>query len=128
MSMPTPFTLPTVDLIGGSFRSLTFNTFADSKSSPYDIRGCIAYFSVSPYINPESGPIIPRRRMDAGTVSSSEGEIKAAYLTVRLSASDTMNLQGKYIYQIAIVNPSGDQDISQGILFVFRNVDPNKEE
>lgn len=113
MAMPTPFTLPTIDIIGGNYCTLTFNTFADTKANPYILNGCTATFSFRPYIY-EDNSLTRSKAMSFVNDTN--------YLTVNLASSDTKNLDGKYIYQIAIKDYAGNEEIAQGILFIFRNI------
>lgn len=73
MNMPTPFTLPTADIIGGSQTSLTFNALSGGNR-PYDASDCDVFFSLTPYMGVGETPVLQKqmdvnRFVDGGVVT-----------------------------------------------------------
>ena len=121
MNMPTPFTLPTADIIGGSRTSLTFNALSGGNR-PYDASGCDVFFSLTPYVGFSETPVL-QKQMDVNRFEN-RGVVTQCHLVVHLTTSDTIDLHGKYIYQITVVYPDGNKDVRQGVIFIFRNIAP----
>jgi hypothetical protein len=42
---------------------------------------------------------------------------------VTLEYADTLNMSGKYVYQITVSDSVGNTDISQGIIYAKDNID-----
>ena len=58
------------------------------------------------------------------TVIYDETETIDNILTVTLESSESVNLFGKYIYQITIQDRAGEVEIpSQGIMYITNNID-----
>ncbi len=61
-------------------------------------------------------------RVDA-TGSSKDGDLIYNKLRVTLESSETVSLEGKYIYQISIKENTGKVEVpSQGILYITNNI------
>lgn len=138
----TPYTLPTIDFVGGETQDLAFNMFFNNEEptkgkQPFDMTGYMANLAIVNYINKKGTPIItkpmnivPPRNTRYETnhlVWYPMGEREDSVcnrLTVTLHATETVNLAGKYIYQISIKDPRGvDIDIpNQGILRIANNI------
>ena len=111
-----PYTLPTIDFVGGETQELVFNVFFHEKDKPYSLIGCEYEFSIVSSTSKNGAPI---------PLSNPKGTITkdTNALTVRLEPEDTVNLFGKYIYQISIRGVDGDVEIpKQGILYIANNI------
>ena len=93
------YQLPTIEFIGGESISLVWNLWAVSptatinQGSPFDANGCTVTFSLVNFTDKSDIPLISK----ACTISEGEsGTMSVA--TVFLSSSDTVNMEGKYIY------------------------------
>lgn len=114
-----PYTLPTVDFVGGSTQDFAFNAFFFSNRKPFDMTQCTATFSVISYVNKDSSPLISKEM----TVDNGADGV-ANVLKVTLDAADTVDLAGKYIYQVTVRDNGGGVDIpNQGILRIANNID-----
>lgn len=112
-----PYVLPTIDFVGGETQHLAFHVYFHTKDKPFSLTGCTCNFSVVSYRNKTGTPLITKAMTPAfgGSVYN--------VLTVELQASETVDLYGKYIYQICIRDIDGDVEIpKQGILYVTNNI------
>lgn len=115
----SPYTLPTIDFVGGSTQDLVFHVYSHIKKRPYSLTFCSCNFAVVSYTNRTGAPIISK----AMTVSENEDMTTDNVLTVSLDAEETAPLHGKYIYQITIKDVDGEAEIpNQGILYINNNI------
>ncbi len=123
MNIPSPYTLPTIDFVGGSTQDFIFRCYFYLNKKPYDLSSCTANFSIVNFVNKQGEPLISKP-MRVGADSGADGE-SSNLVRVALDPADTVNLPaGKYIYQISIRDVSGDIEIpGQGILFIVNNID-----
>lgn len=185
-----PYTLPTIDFVGGETQDLAFNVYFYKDKKPFSLTGCTCKFSVVSFTNKMGVPIIEKDMaaitgddsgsffstdeleaiealrdaaatgytvslqtalkiakvyygVTAGSTITKDDEIlldkdivdsfllsvSSQYnnvLTVKLLPTDTVDLFGKYIYQIIIRDIDGDVEIpKQGILYVTNNINKN---
>lgn len=115
----TPYTLPTIDFVGGETQDLAFNIYFYANKRPYSLSGCTANFSIVSFRNRIGTPILTK---EMGVAFNTEGTINNV-LTVTLSPEETVDLFGKYIYEIQMRDIDGDVEIpKQGILYVTNNI------
>lgn len=112
------YTLPEVSFVGGATQELKFN-LKDESGNNFDADDCTANFSICDYSTRDVG---------AGSIVSISPTLSGSLLTVTIPASDTVNLSGKYIYQITIKDAGGEtlefQIPNQGIMYIARNNNP----
>lgn len=125
MSCPNPFTLPTVDFVGGTTIPLRFHTFFEQDGDPFDLTDCTAVFSLLNYVNQDEDPVLSKVMTLTNGPEDSSGDIYPSIAEVVLDSQDTVGLHGKFIYQITFSDSDGRQEVCQGVLFVFRNIDPD---
>ncbi len=116
--------LPDLEMIGGdttawkiSLNHLAGDAYAYNELSTYSGVLTITPFSIAQGVR--TTPVVTK------TASVQRGLSQEATLTFEFEASDTMNLAGKYIYQIEL----GDEDygrVGQGTLLIRRNNNPNR--
>lgn len=81
--------------------------------------GCTANFAIVSFTNKMGKPILTKSMED---IFNDEGTINNV-LTVTLEPRETVDLYGKYIYQIQIKDVSGNVEIpKQGILYITNNI------
>ena len=101
--------LPTIEIIAGDTCPFVFQiqdvTHLDIASGT-----CDAYFSVSPYVNESDTPII----------SVQQTALTSGLLNFSIQPSDTVNLRGKYVYQLHLSN-GRQSEIYGGHLIVYAN-------
>lgn len=117
-----PYTLPTIDFVGGETQDLAFHTYFHEGNKPFALSGCDANFAIVSYMNKTGAPIVSKPMT---AIMNSEGTADNV-LTVTLLPSETVNLFGKYVYQITIKDISGNVEIpKQGILMITNNINKN---
>jgi len=115
----SPYTLPTIDFVGGETQDLAFNIYFYRNKRPYSLSGCTANFSIVSFRNKTGVPILTK---EMGIRFNNEGTINNV-LTVTLSPTETVDLSGKYIYEIQMRDIEGDVEIpKQGILYITNNI------
>lgn len=113
------YTLPTIEFVGGQTQDLMFNVFFYNGRLPFALAGCTANFAIVSFTNKMGAPILTKP-MEA--ILNSEGTVNNV-LTVTLEPKETVELYGRYIYQIQIQDIDGDIEIpKQGILYVTNNI------
>jgi len=114
------FTLPEVTFVGGNTQEFKFHAYFYTDKSPHSLVGCDARFSVVSYLNRGGAAIITKTM----TIEEDEEEEEYNILSVTLSASDTVNLSGKYVYQISIRGEDGKYEIPKhGVMNITGNID-----
>lgn len=115
----SPYILPTIDFIAGESQDLLFHTYFHTGRRPFDLTGCSCSFAVVNFLNRTGSPILSKS-MSIGLDPSTDVYSQA---TVHLEPQETLDLSGKYIYQISIRNDEGDVEIpKQGILLITNNI------
>lgn len=120
MNVPSQYTLPTINFIGGSTQELECLVMTHNGSKPFDLAGCTAFFSLIDYANATSVPQIYKEM----EIKANESGVCNS-LSVKLGSSDTMSLTGKFIYQISIHGKLGSVDNRQGIMLISGNINQN---
>jgi len=116
------YTLPTIDFVGGATQDFAFHVYFHAGGRPFDLDDCTANFAVVNYINKNGAPLISKSMEVAQGEDTGEGVVDNI-LKVTLTPSDTMNLNGKYIYQITVKDTAGQVDIpNQGIMRIINNI------
>ena len=114
-----PYTLPEIQFVGGTTQDLQFHVYFHENKRPQDVSGCTCRFSIVSYANRTGTPLVKKTM----TTTSESTEVNNT-LYVTLDPQDTVNMHGKYIYQISIEDPDGAVEIpNQGILFITNNID-----
>lgn len=117
----SPYTLPTIEFVGGETQDLIFNVYFYVGRKPFGLEGCTAVFSVVSALNKRGAPIVSKKM----TVRPSNVEgVPSHSLAVTLTPAETVELCGKYIYQIQIHDTDGDNEIpKQGLMYITNNID-----
>lgn len=112
------YNLPEITFVGGETHDLRFRLFTDT-GKVFNASGVNATFSVVYSVNRTGTPVLSKQM----TVLADDDGVESI-LAVTLLPTDTVNLYGKYIYQITIQDMSNEVDIpSQGILGITNNID-----
>ena len=112
----TAFTLPTIDIVGGETESLTFNIYTSTHEPADLVSGTECGFAIAPYVAQNATPLITKTcTIQAGSSGANNVVITS------LSSSDTVNLYGKYIYQLTIKFGNRAEPY-QGIMYIARNI------
>lgn len=114
------FTLPTLEFVGGETQTLIFNLF-DAMHNPVDLPNDTACnFAVVGFTNPVGGPLISKT-MD---ILHSQATDMNSMVRVIVESDDTVDLAGKYIYQITLAAATRSDIPKQGIMYITRNINP----
>lgn len=113
-----PYVLPQIDFIGGSSQDLRFSVYYYANKEPYILDKCTANFSVTDFMD-RSTPVLSKEM----TADNNDNNGECHILTVTLNPEDTVDLYGKYIYQISIMRNGKIEIPGQGILMISTNTD-----
>lgn len=113
------YTLPEISFVGGESQTLLFNLLTLSGND-YDASECKVGFAVIHYTNKNGVPILTK---DAEIKIGNNGIMNIAI--VDLLPEDTIDLYGRFVYQITISDPAGFTEIpGQGLIDITRNIHP----
>lgn len=116
----SPYELPTIAFVGGERKTISLHTYNYSGELPFDLTNCTCRFSMVHHLNQLGEPVLTKMM----TVSGVSGETYDNVLTVELEPTDTVNLFGKYIYQVTIKDQDGGVEIpKKGVLLIDNNID-----
>lgn len=111
------YTLPELTFVGGKTQELRFN-LKDKNGEPYNASGSTVNFSICDYSYKTGAPLLS---LTPTLIADENGVADMLYITI--APEDTLNLFGKYIYQITIVDISGRVEIpNQGIMNITKNI------
>ena len=119
MLMEPIYNLPKIQFVGGETQDFCFHLKTLSGAN-YITDGYNVVFSVREWGDREEDPVLVKETVvkldDAGT---------ASVIELRIEKEDTIDLDGRYIYQIMIF---GDDDLceipGQGIFEILKNIHP----
>ncbi len=113
--------LPELQFVGGSSKDLQFNLYYDEENpKPFDLLGVEANFSIVNFMNKNSTPLVSKG-MEIGM---NDAKTHHNVLRVSLKPADTVDLFGKFVYQITLKDTDGNVDIPrQGIINIHNNID-----
>lgn len=114
--LSTQNVLPTDRMIAGTTRKLTFQLYEDNMQQ-IDATGMVARFSISDFTNEINNPIVSK----SCTIEVLD-DTKSANVVATIDRIDTLNLGGKYIYQVTI-NNEGTVSVLKGIMNIDNNFD-----
>ena len=116
----SPYELPTLEFVGGETQDLAFHIYFYKNKQPFGLNGCTASISVVGFTNRGGTPVLTKEMKTAFNDDVTVENV----LTVTLLPEETVDLNGKYIYQISIRDIGGDVEIPKhGIMFVTNNID-----
>ena len=111
------YNLPDIKFVGGESQRFVFDlvTIYDSK---FDAKNCDVGFAIINYANKNGKPVVVK---SMETVEDNNGFF--SIITVKLDPQDTLNMHGRYIYQISIRDPEGNTEIpGQGLMDILKNI------
>lgn len=124
MKLVNPYILPELEFVGGSTQDIRVRCFFHKDKTPYDLSSCVVNFALINYVNKNGEPLVSKK-MDINASKDDAGGVK--YIaSVTLNPADTVDLVGKFIYQISIRDASGEVEIpKQGIAHIINNINKN---
>lgn len=126
------YALPEISFIGGETQELGFYLYAHNGLG-FDASGCAVSFDIVSYSNKLSDTVVHLTSSNEGEIQITSGADSpldqggnpiANYVFVTISNDKTVNLYGKYIYQMTVVDiSSGKSEIpSQGLMYIINNI------
>ena len=119
------YVLPEINFVAGQSEKILWNVY-NSNKQPFDGSDCVVNFAIVNYSNRTEVPLVSK---DLGfrvpdNVDENDDLIPQNVILVQLDPADTLQLEGKYIYQLTIVNEStGEVSIPyQGIMMIYKNI------
>lgn len=119
--MNLKYTLPPIEFIGGFSEDMIFN-LKNEHGVPFDANGLEVDFSIISYADKLGTPVISKY---ATLVDDGTGAF--TILKINFTPNESVDLYGKYIYQITFKN-STNKSVKmplQGVLTVYRNINPS---
>ena len=121
------YDLPKIEFIGGNTETILLNLWhigpndLPHRGTAFNATGCTVTFSVIDFTNKNGQPLLSK----AGSLIQDDNGVLSR-VTVTLDSADTLNISGKYIYQVTIKNSDGTPEIpGQGIIHIHQNIDKN---
>ncbi len=112
------YTLPEWNFVGGETQRRSF-TLMKQNGSIYDLPSSTASLSIVDFVNPGMDPIVTKQ---VPVEDNKDG--KFCEVIFGLSPADTVDLSGKYIYQVTIKDASGNTSIPRrGYMHIIENID-----
>lgn len=120
-----PYSLPSFVFVGGSSKTITINLY-DAGGDPFPVdAGITVTFVLGSFLDDSARPVLS---LSSGGVNPSvtvetgdSGEDNR--INVRLDPSDTFDLHGRYVYQIALTDSNQDTEVlGQGGITILRNL------
>lgn len=111
------YTLPEINFVGGETNKYEFKLFR-LNGTAYNLPDATASIAITEAVNRCGLPLI----IKAVPISASEsGDYNR--ILIELHSSDTVNISGKYIYQISIKDSVGRLSVpNQGVLYIAENI------
>lgn len=112
------FALPEISIVGGDHTYLDFEIF-EPEGDAVDVSTMSASFAVIDYTNKFGSP---QFTLQATVI---EGEQGVPLFRVTLQSALTVNMFGKFIYQLSVRDYKGYMQHRQGIVLIHKNIDTN---
>lgn len=114
-----PYTLPSIDFVGGETQDLAFYVYMQKTKRPFNLSGCTCTFAVVGFCNKNGSAVILKPMQ----IEENDTNGVPHIASVVLESDETFHLSGKYIYQISITDADGNTEIpNQGILYIAKNI------
>jgi len=108
--------LSDLEFIGGAAVTINFPSYLEDTGGPLDLTGHTANFALVKDTNWRGAPVLSK----AMTITAGDDGV-ANVLHVELATEDTLNLSGRYIYQISVMGDTNDVP-RQGIIHIINNI------
>lgn len=89
----SPYSLPTIDFVGGSTQELVFHTFFSQNKKPFDLSSCTASFALINFVNKNGSPLIAKP-MEVSKSEDGDGTVTNV-LRVVLLPEETVDVKAK---------------------------------
>ena len=113
----TIYTLPEDRFVAGQTRGYMWRLYRES-GQPFNANGCEGKFALIDYSHKDEEPILVK---DVNFIVGDEGLMNI--ISLELAPKDTVNLCGKYIYQLSIKDAEGNSEVpNQGLFYISNNI------
>lgn len=119
MNVPSPYTLPEISFIGGATQELVFHVYNEDKER-FDLSSCAANLAIVNYVNKGGSPVISKD-MSVETDDETDGTVYNILRAILLP-QETVELCGKYVYQITIKDVEDNIEPKQGVMYIGNNI------
>jgi hypothetical protein len=117
MAQSEIYSLDTINFgVGGSTDPIRFY-LRNKNSEIYDATGCTVYLAISKFGFTQTTPDVSKTLT---LIADDEGLYSIAQYTPL--ASDTINLEGKYEYEITIKDLTNSNSSEKGIMYISKNI------
>lgn len=122
------YQFPTIEFIGGETSTFIWNLWSltpnekPNQQEPFNASGCTVTFSLINFSDRflDFAPPILSKKCELR--ENTDGLLCIA--VTNLASLDTVDLEGKFIYQLTINSPSGEAEVpGQGIFYINGNID-----
>jgi hypothetical protein len=111
------YTLPQDKFVGGQAVEYRWRLYSKAKT-PFDASGCEGNFALIDYSHKFGESILSKTLT---FITGDEGVVNVACVT--LDSGDTVELSGKYVYQLIIKDADGNTEIpNQGFFLIYKNI------
>ena len=108
-----------IKLVGGESQDYEFHMYDAVTKLPFDLTGATCNFAVMNYTSRTSTPTISK----AMTLDYGEDPTVLNVAKAHLDPEDTLELKGKFIYQVTIEDAGGAIEIpGQGWMYIADNI------
>ncbi len=113
------YVLPTITFVGGETQTIDFHLYTKDGRRPLDMRNSSCQLAIAQYGTTFGNPEVEK---DVSIlVDSTTGVFNI--ISVNLDIQDTLNLSGKYVYQLTIKDAAGHTEIPRrGIMNIINNI------
>lgn len=129
------FTIPVNDFIAGETQEWAFYLYT-INGAPFDVSNCKVAFSLINYLNPNGAPLFskeydPQLPVKANApirilIGGEDDKDIFNVVMVRFFPQDTVTLHGRYICQLSITDPFGNNEVpAHGVVNIVRNINKN---
>ena len=117
MTCKNNFKLPELNFIGGNYKEIPFVVEDLDNGGVMDLSNVKLIFSLTEYQQRNSDtPLLSKELM----LDPDNPTLAKLYL----DSADTINLKGRYIYQITVKAPNNKKEHFQGSMTIDSNIDP----
>ncbi len=109
------YSLPKINFVGGESQSLYFHLYT-KDGGVFDANGCEASLSIINFQHSTGDPTFVKNV----AILENENGVRNIAL-VNLLPNDTVNLFGRYVYQLSIRDPDGDIELHKGQFDITNN-------
>lgn len=109
--------LPDYHMTAGETQTITVNLYTETKKK-IDAKGMTARLAITSHLNQCGEPFVVKDCRIATLPDENSAVLQAA-----LEPADTVDLFGKYVYQITAKDWEGNIGVLKGVMYIDNNID-----